>query len=90
MNKGTKIKDFIAALEMGETREKARDIAGCSDATSKIQFAKWKASKGESKPKAVKKSEGKAIPKDKDKKKKVEEEDLFEDDEDDVEVEDEL
>lgn len=42
----TKIKDFIDALEEGKTREEARDIAGCSDATSKIQFKKWNKSKG--------------------------------------------
>lgn len=43
---GTKVKDFIAALESGETREAARDIAGCSDATSRIQFNKWNKDKG--------------------------------------------
>lgn len=42
----TKIKDFIDALEEGKTREEARDIAECSDATSKIQFMKWSKSKG--------------------------------------------
>jgi hypothetical protein len=42
----TKIKDFIDALEAGKTREEARDIAECSDATSKIQFTKWNKSKG--------------------------------------------
>lgn len=44
--RGTKIADFIAALESGETREAARDVAGCSDATSRIQFAKWNKLKG--------------------------------------------
>ncbi len=45
MIKGTKIKDFLAALESGETRESARDIAGCSDATSMIQYRKWNKNK---------------------------------------------
>jgi len=55
---GTKVKDFIAALESGETRESARDIAGCSDATSRIQFAKWNKGKKGGSP-----IPGKALPK---------------------------
>lgn len=39
---GTKVKDFIAALESGETKEKAIEISGCSPSTASIQFAQWK------------------------------------------------
>ena len=67
--KGSKIKDFLAALEEGKTREEARDISGSSDATSKIQFTKWNKAKSNVTPKEVKEKKeisplpGKPLPK---------------------------
>ena len=59
---GSKIKTFLDLLEQGNTIEAARTASEVSEATSKIQFAKWNKSKGNVVAKKEVKKAGKKDP----------------------------
>jgi hypothetical protein len=54
---GTKIKTFIALIEEDKTLEEAMAGSGASKITAKIQYNKWKKSKGMTTPKKEVKEE---------------------------------